>query len=126
MEADSKDAIIEYLMQENKRLQAQNDDLHEEIRSLKQQIVNLQEAVNEFRRELFGTSSEKRSSSDSKNTVEDPTGDTSVAEVKKDGSTFNEAEAISDPNEKEPSGTIVVEAYVRHVSGSRKKEVMMN
>lgn len=54
-----KDQLIELLTKLNKRLETQVEEQAETIRELKAIIANLQETLDEFKRKLFGTSSEK-------------------------------------------------------------------
>ena len=54
-----KDQMIELLTKLNKQLEAQNREQAQTIRELRTMIANLQETLDEFRRKLFGKSSEK-------------------------------------------------------------------
>ena len=50
---------IEFLEKSNAEQAKTNEELRATIQSLRQQIANLNETLDEFKRMLFGTSSEK-------------------------------------------------------------------
>ena len=99
----SKDETIEYLLQKN-------NSMEQEIVKLSQSLAEAKETIEQFKRMLFASKSEKKHVG-----YEDPN-QLTLADL------FNEAELAADSNVKEPTQETVVEGYHRVKAGSKKKK----
>ena len=99
----SKDETIEYLLQKN-------NSMAQEIAKLSQSLAEAKETIEQFKRMLFASKSEKKHVG-----YENPN-QLTLADL------FNEAELAADPNVKEPTQETAVEGYHRVKAGAKKKK----
>ena len=113
-----KDQMIELLTKLNKQLEAQNREQAQTIRELRTMIANLQETLDEFRRKLFGKSSEKTGTDPSAEQLEEEirVGEETLLTVKEHTRTKNPKSLRKDLYESLP----VKDVYCDIPEGDRK------
>lgn len=99
----SKDEIIEYLIDEH-------NSTEREKAELRQELAEARETIEEFRRMIFASRSEK------KHVGYDNPEQLTLMDL------FNEAELAADPNAEEPTVETIVKGYIRKKEGEKKKK----
>ena len=99
----SKDEIIEYLIDEHNATER-------EIAKLRQELAEAKETIEEFKRMIFASRSEK------KHVGYDNPEQLTLMDL------FNEAELAADPNAEEPTVETIVKGYIRKQEGEKKKK----
>ena len=99
----SKDETIEYLVNEHNSMEHQ-------MAELRQELAEARETIEEFRRMIFASRSEKKHVG-----YENPEQLTLM-------DLFNEAELAADPNAEEPTAETIVKGYIRKQEGEKKKK----
>ena len=99
----SKDEIIEYLIDEHNATER-------ETAQLRQELAEARETIEEFKRMIFASRSEKKHVG-----YENPEQLTLM-------DLFNEAELAADPSVEEPTTETIVKGYIRKQEGEKKKK----
>lgn len=99
----SKDEIIEYLIDEH-------NTTERETAKLRQELAEAKETIEEFKRMIFASRSEK------KHVGYDNPEQLTLMDL------FNEAELAADPNAEEPTVETIVKGYIRKQEGEKKKK----
>lgn len=99
----SKDEIIEYLIDEHNATER-------ETAQLRQELAEAKETIEEFKRMIFASRSEK------KHVGYDNPEQLTLMDL------FNEAELAADPNAEEPTVETIVKGYIRKQEGEKKKK----